>query len=128
MLYIYFNYCLQMQKLFVCPRCDNYASKLTTMGRWNCRYHPGTYDPDTGYSCCGQKIRPLRYNPNYVLLGAHEEYVKPPKGCTPCDCGEDLAKIHVDEIKQFLDEIDISAWKGFCFPYLYRSKDSFESV
>ena len=114
-------------KLFVCPRCDNFANSLTTMGTWSCRYHPGEYIPETGYSCCGQKVRPLRYNPNYVLLGAHEEYVKPPTGCTPCDCGEDLSRIHIPDIQDVLDKIDISKWEGVDFPYLYRSKDSFNA-
>lgn len=114
-------------KLFVCPRCDNYSSKLTTMGRWQCSHHPGEYDPEKGYSCCGQKIRPLRYNPTYVLLGAREEFVKPPKGCTPCDCGTDLARIHIDDIKNMLDQIDIDKWQGFEYPYLHRSQDSLQS-
>ena len=116
-----------MNKLIICPRCDNYASKLTTMGRWQCRYHPGEYDVEKGYSCCGQKVRPLKYNPTYIVLGAHEQYVKEPRGCTPCDCGKDLAKIHIDDIKHFLDQIDIEKWEGFEYPYLYRSKDTFEN-
>ena len=116
-----------MDKLFICPRCDNYANKLTTMGTWGCRYHPGEYNTKTGYSCCGQKIRPLRYNPTYVLLGAHEEYVKAPPGCTPCDCGEDLAPIHIPDIQEVLSDINIDKWQGVDYPYLYRSKDSFES-
>ena len=113
--------------LFVCPRCDKYASKLTTMGRWTCRHHPGEYDPETGFTCCGQRVRPLRYNPTYMLLGAHEQYVKPPAGCTPCDCGEDLTRIHIDDITDMLDQINVNLWKGFHFPYLYRSKNSFDS-
>ena len=116
-----------MNKLFVCERCDNYANKITTMGRWLCFYHPGEYDVETGYSCCGRKVRPLKYNPTYVALGAHEQYVKSPQGCTPCDCGTDLGKIHIDEIKSVLDKIDIGKWKGFEYPYLYRSKDSFDN-
>lgn len=116
-----------MQKLFICPRCDNYASQLTTMGRWTCFHHPGEYDVEKGYACCGKKVRPLNYNRPYIALGAHELYVKPPKGCTPCDCGTELARIHIDEIKSTLDQIDIDKWQGVDFPYLYRSKDSFEN-
>jgi len=118
---------MDFQKLFVCPRCDNFANKLTTMGTWSCRYHPGEYIAEKGYTCCGQRVRPLRYNPNYVLLGAHEEYVKPPTGCTPCDCGEDLSRIHIPDIQDVLDKIDVSKWEGVDFPYLYRSRDSFDA-
>ena len=116
-----------MDKLFICPRCDNYANKITTMGRWQCFYHPGEYNVKTGYSCCGRKVRALNYNPTYVSLGAHEEYVKPPKGCTPCDCGTDLEKIHIDDIKHVLPEINIDLWQGFEYPYLYRPQDSFQN-
>jgi hypothetical protein len=116
---------MDFQKLFVCPRCDNYVNPLASMGRWQCFFHPGEYIAEKGYTCCGQRVRPLRYNPNYVLLGAHEEYVKPPRGCTPCDCGEDLSPIHIDNIKNILDQIDIDKWQGFDFPYLYRSEDTY---
>lgn len=116
-----------MDELFVCPRCDNYVNKLTSMGRWQCRHHPGDYDIERGWSCCGRKVRELTYNPTYIALGAHEQYVKGPPGCTPCDCGEDLTKIHIDDIKSMLDQIDIDKWQGFQYPYLYRSQDSFEN-
>lgn len=97
------------------------------MGRWSCRYHPGEYIVEKGYTCCRQRVRPLRYNPNYVLLGAHEQFVKPPAGCTPCDCGTDLSRIHIPDIQEVLDQIDVSKWEGVDFPYLYRSRDSFEN-
>ena len=58
-------------------------------------YFAGEYNVDTGYSCCGRKVRPLAYIPTYVILGAHEEHVREPRGCTPCDCGEDITKIHI---------------------------------
>lgn len=111
-----------MDKLFVCPRCDRYASKMMTMGRWECCYHPGEYDVDTGFSCCGRKVRELNYNPTYRILGAQEEYVGEPRGCTPCDCGEDLLPIHIQDIAQMVDQIEIDKWKGFAYPILYRCK------
>lgn len=114
-----------MDKLFVCPRCDNYSSKITSLGRWECWYHPGEYNVDTGYSCCGRKVRPLAYIPTYVILGAHEEHVREPKGCTPCDCGDDITKIHIQEIAPYVDQIDINKWRGFSYPYLYRSEFDF---
>lgn len=82
---------------------------------------------DTGFSCCGRKIREYNYNQTYVLLGANEEFVPDPKGCTPCDCGVDLQRMHIDSFADIVDTIDITKWKGFSYPYLYRSKDTFES-
>lgn len=121
------NESFQMDKLFICPRCDNYANKMTSMGRWQCCFHPGTYDVDKGYSCCGRKVRPLAYIPTYVILGAHEENVREPKGCTPCDCGDDLSNVHIESIAHNVDQIDINQWKGFEYPYLYRSKYHFDN-
>lgn len=95
------------------------------MGTWQCRFHPGTYDIDKGYSCCGRKVREIKYNRTYVLLGAQEENPREPKGCTPCDCGTDLEPIHIDTIAEYIDKIDVPKWKGFSYPLLYRSRDQF---
>ena len=116
-----------MDKLLICPRCDNYYQPLTSMGRWYCTYHPGSYDVDTGFSCCGRKVREINYNQTYVLLGATEQCVRDPKGCTPCDCGTDLAPVHIDTIAQYVDQIDVPKWRGFSYPYLYRSKDKYDA-
>ena len=114
-----------LNKLSVCPRCDRYTSPMHSMGRWECSYHPGEYIVDEGYSCCGKKVRALRYNPTSVLLGQSEHYVRPPRGCTPCDCGNDLADIHIEDIAHVVDQIDIDKWKGFRYPILYRSEFAF---
>ena len=98
-----------------------------TMGRWECCHHPGDYDVDSGYSCCGRKVRELNYNPTYVALGAREEYVREPTGCTPCDCGEDLLPVDIQEIAHFVDTLEIDKWKGFAYPTLYRCKWQFDS-
>ena len=82
---------------------------------------------DTGYSCCGRKVRELNYNPTYVLLGAREECVRAPRGCTPCDCGADLAPIPIQEIAQYVNEIEIDKWKGFEYPTLYRCKHQYDT-
>ena len=116
-----------MDELLICPRCDNYYQPLTSMGRWECKYHPGDYDVDKGFSCCGRKVREVRYNPTYTMLGAREVFTPDPKGCTPCDCGSDLSVIHVDSIAPFIDQIDISKWKGFAYPNLYRSRHQYET-
>jgi len=116
-----------MDKLQICPRCDNYYQPLSSMGTWQCKYHPGTYDVDTGFSCCGKKVREINYNPTYVMLGAREEYIRDPKGCTPCDCGTDLKPIHIESIAQYVDTIDINKWQGFFYPMLHRAKDKFEN-
>lgn len=116
-----------MDKLFVCPRCDRYVSKMTSMGRWECCYHPGEYDVDTGFSCCGRKVRELNYNPTYVALGAREMNVREPKGCTPCDCGDNLRSIDIHDIAEFVDQIEVDKWKGFDFPTLYRCKHQYDT-
>jgi len=116
---------MDVHRLFVCPRCDNYVNPLVSMGRWQCCFHPGEYDVEKGWSCCGRKVRELNYNPTYIALGAREQYVKGPPGCTKCDCGEDLSRIHIDNIKNILDQIDINKWQGFDYPYLYRSEDTY---
>ena len=97
------------------------------MGRWECRYHPGEYDVDSGYSCCGRKVRELRYNPTYVFLGAREESVRDPRGCTPCDCGNDLKPVHIQDIAEYVNEIDIDKWQGFDYPFLYRCKYQYDT-
>ena len=116
-----------MDKLFVCPRCDRYTTKMMSMGRWECCHHPGEYDVDKGFSCCGRKVRELNYNPTYVALGAHEEHVREPRGCTPCDCGEDLLPIHIQDIANIVDQIEIDKWKGFAYPVLYRCKNQYDT-
>lgn len=116
-----------MDKLLVCPRCDNYYQPLTSMGRWTCRFHPGSYDVDKGFSCCGRKVREVKYNKLYVFLGAREVYQKDPRGCTPCDCGTDLTPVEINTIAEYVDQMDVPQWKGFSYPYLYRSKDQFDN-
>ena len=116
-----------LQKLFVCPTCDKYTSKLLSMGRWECSFHPGTYDVDTGYSCCGKKVREIRYNPISVALGQQEHYVPEPKGCTPCDCGGIQGNIHIEDIASFVDIIEVDKWKGFAYPILHTNKQSYDN-
>jgi len=100
---------------------------MMSMGRWECCHHPGEYDVDTGFSCCGRKVRELNYNPTYVALGAREINVREPKGCTPCDCGEDLSSIDIHDIAEFVDQIEVDKWKGFDFPTLYRCKYQYDT-
>jgi hypothetical protein len=116
-----------LTRMYFCPRCNHYTSDLISMGRWECFYHPGEYDPDNGFTCCGKKERTLRYHQIPVLLGQQEFSVRPPKGCTPCDCGTNLEPIHIQTIAPFVDRIDIDKWKGFKYPTLYRSKDSHDN-
>lgn len=117
-----------MRRYYVCPRCDRYTTPISSMGRWECSYHPGTYIVDKGYTCCGQKVKKLRYNPTCVLLGQQEHYVKPPRGCTPCDCGTSLADVHIEEIAHMVDVMDVDKWKGFVYPILYRSKHAYDNA
>jgi hypothetical protein len=40
-----------------CRRCHYDYSHITSMGKWQCRYHPGTIK-DGHYDCCGQYLFP----------------------------------------------------------------------
>ena len=117
-----------LDKFTVCSRCNKYVTPLTSMGRWDCMFHPGEYIVDKGYTCCGQKVRKLNYNPTCVVLGQQEHYVRPPRGCTPCDCGTDLSNVHIEDIAHAVDKIDVDKWKGFIYPILYRSKFAYDNA
>ena len=58
----------------LCKRCNKKYKKSENLGTWECRRHPGAYW-ESGYECCQRKIT---------------RNVRSPRGCTPCDHGDDL--------------------------------------
>lgn len=56
----------------LCARCRKSFTRAASLGRWQCRYHPGVRDESRGrYTCCSE---PTRGVIPYDL-----------QGCTPCD-------------------------------------------
>ena len=41
--------------MYRCNRCQKIFTPISNVGMWKCLYHPGEYDRDKGYSCCGAK-------------------------------------------------------------------------
>ena len=93
--------------MYECEACKEVFTPLSNLGMHQCRCHPGKYDPDTGWSCCGQRDQqitgryvhnmvwqrhgrveplPLRFMDRRAVYFAHGKPIKiPPDGCTPCD-------------------------------------------
>ena len=81
-------------ELHECSTCGNYFTEIENIGCWNCKYHPGEYDPDTEtYSCCGEKYRRPAFGykgyGHIMTWGVKDrwDHIKPlSSGCTACDC------------------------------------------
>lgn len=58
-----------------CSACHREFRELDNLGRWLCRYHPGTVDADGVWDCCGRTVHPHQYT--------SERWV--PRGCHRCD-------------------------------------------
>ena len=93
--------------MYECHACKEIFTPLSNVGMHQCRCHPGTYDLDTGWSCCGRRRVEItgRYVHNMVwqrrgqieplpphltdrraYRQSNGRYVKyAPDGCTPCD-------------------------------------------
>jgi hypothetical protein len=69
-----------MERSKNCQRCKQKYKKSENLGEWHCRRHPGAYY-ESGYTCCQRKIA---------------RHVPSPRGCTPCDHGDDLATCKLD--------------------------------
>jgi len=132
---VYYN--MDLEKQFICHRCKRYTNGVLCIGRWQCRYHPGEEEFVTindkdicRFSCCHQRVRDLKYNDLAVIMGQQEHCVRRPKGCTPCDCGDDFAPVHVDELTEFIRDIDHTKWKGFDTKtmILHRTEHSLRSA
>ena len=80
--------------LYKCTRCLRHGKHvvftgLSNVGQWECRYHPGKYIPEQGYSCCGRKRmfpnNPFVHNGVWSRRGQLAPLPFEPEGCTPCD-------------------------------------------
>lgn len=77
--------------MYRCARhgCGQVFNGLSNMGNHQCFMHPGTYDEETGYSCCGMKrmgvVNKYTFNMVWSRRGKHEPFPIEPRGCTPCD-------------------------------------------
>ena len=76
------------------------------------------------------RVRDLKYNDLAVLMGQQEHCVIRPRGCTACDCGDNLDPVHIDDLTSFIEEIDHDNWKGFDSNtmILHRNAHSFKEA
>lgn len=80
--------------VYKCTRCEHVGrhvvfTGLSNVGQWACRWHPGTYAEDTGYSCCGRRRQyasnPYLENGVWSRLNQLPPLPFEPEGCTACD-------------------------------------------
>ena len=75
--------------MYRCNRCHDIFTPISNVGMWQCKYHPGYYTRDEGYSCCGQKRifhnNPYVHNMIWSRHGSQEPSFIEPLGCTACD-------------------------------------------
>ena len=109
-----------------CPRCSSYYNFISSLGKWECRYHPGIYSTeqvkgkakgktrDRGWSCCGRFRRTHEYTTVAQLTSAVEPPIVRIDGCKRCDCGNDLEDVYLEEIHDilplFVSFDDMSGW------------------
>ena len=103
-----------------CPRCQKLYCFISALGRWQCTYHPGTYDNtqvngrDRGYTCCGKRHRQYIYTTQSLLTSTVELPKVHIPGCTPCDCGTDFTPVSLDQIEKMLPLFeDLGSMKGW---------------
>jgi len=98
-----------------CYRCGIRYDVVDNIGRFQCSYHPGKYDGETGWSCCGEKKRKVRHRNFHGFLDETRlNYKERHTGCTPCD-HNDGDPVHLN------DHIDLTA-------YLVQFSDQMRSV
>lgn len=55
-----------------CVHCDRYFCELENVGMWQCKYHPGEFNADTGrWSCCGEKRRRPHFTSEYMGISPY---------------------------------------------------------
>ena len=126
-----------MEVSFICDRCKRYTNNMVSMGRWQCSFHPGAEEFVTingkeicRFSCCHKRVRDLKYNDLAVIMGQQEHCVTRSRGCTPCDCGNDLDAVHIDDLTDFIQQMDHTLWRGFDSNtmILHRTEKSFKAA
>ena len=81
-------------ELHECKNCQKFFTEMENVGCWDCRYHPGKFDYNTGkYTCCGEPYRrPMFHHRSYGHLmtwGKKDQYNVTPalsSGCCRRDC------------------------------------------
>ena len=127
-------------KPWLCAQCGNLFNVMGSIGKHQCRQHPGHVRDDGTWSCCGQQIFKMRWERHYDIQRmlastiGKTPYKMPPRvlGCQPCDHNaSDKPYTEKDDVK--LDEIagiltfiqqegDISERAGFKNSTLRRCK------
>jgi hypothetical protein len=55
-----------------CVNCNRYFCELENVGMWQCKYHPGDFNADTGrWSCCGEKRRRPHFTSEYMGISPY---------------------------------------------------------
>ena len=92
-----------------CVHCRRYFCELENVGMWQCYYHPGEFNADTGrWSCCGEKRRTPHINTPYRDISPYITWDKTNRwqmlkpysdGCKKRDCVPDRSSgLHEKEI------------------------------
>jgi hypothetical protein len=77
-------------KSWICRTCGCEFNLLESMGCLDCYQHPGYVQTDGRWSCCGQKIYPMRYVASRDIQRMYASNAPLPKpmsvrGCQKCD-------------------------------------------
>ena len=77
-------------KPWICVRCQKSFSLLESMGSLACEQHPGYIQKDGRWSCCGQRLYPMRWSPNADIQRLYTSDGCPPvvpkvRGCQKAD-------------------------------------------
>jgi len=89
-----------------CTRCFVVYDDIDNVGRWQCRFHPGSYDTVCGYTCCGRRNTSPRTS-RWGRLGYEpERVVRLHTGCTPCDHGLNLRPIVLNDMLDVANYLD----------------------
>jgi len=77
-------------KPWICIHCRQSFTLLESMGSLACEQHPGYIQEDGRWSCCGQRLYPMRWAPNADIQRMHVGNGCPPvvpkvRGCQKAD-------------------------------------------
>lgn len=108
-----------MNDYIVCPRCENLFSTISSLGQWECRYHPGSQvmEEKNGkerykWTCCQKYERVIHYN-TVATLSSSEEYIPNRiSGCTACDHGTDHDPVSLQSIQEYLLHMNTDTLRG----------------
>ena len=89
-----------------CTRCFTVYNEIDNVGRWQCSFHPGSYDTVGGYGCCGRRHHSPR-STRWERLGYEpDRVVRTHSGCTPCDHGLNLVPIVLNDMLDVANYLD----------------------